>query len=224
LRKIKTPPVLEKTMVEVLRPGLDPLKFDPGCATAFDRDDEALQLFWLFCILVPGKSATQASVALNRLLKTCSGFPLTWLLNKDHFGVDCCRFTGGKTSDMTRAIEDCGIGQYRRITTAVRDSAVLDLSGSPLEVFTLVRGVGPKTARFFLLHSRENSEVAVLDTHIMAWIREWHSDAPYPVPKNRYEEWESVVIDKMRDLWPEQSLATSDLSIWNQRRKRTGGE
>jgi thermostable 8-oxoguanine DNA glycosylase len=35
----------------------------------------------------------------------------------------------------------------------------------------MVKGIGPKTSRFFILHSRANSRVAALDTHILKGLR-----------------------------------------------------
>jgi len=53
-----------------------------------------------------------------------------------------------------------------------------DISKSNLDVFKCslndlekISGIGMKTSRFFLLHTRENQDIAVLDTHILKYLK-----------------------------------------------------
>jgi thermostable 8-oxoguanine DNA glycosylase len=76
-----------------------------------------------------------------------------------------------------------------------------------------VKGIGPKTARFFLLHSRPNQEIAVLDTHILHWMRDNGIKAPKTTPSGeKYLKFEKMFIDiaKKNDI----SIADLDLRIW----------
>jgi thermostable 8-oxoguanine DNA glycosylase len=62
-------------------------------------------------------------------------------------------------------------GQYARIAAAFRGVLSLNLRTCTVADLEAVHGIGPKTARMFLLHSRPAQRVAVLDTHILAWLR-----------------------------------------------------
>lgn len=45
------------------------------------------------------------------------------------------------------------------------------LSACSLKDLTEISGVGQKTARFFLMHNREEARVAVLDVHVIRWMQ-----------------------------------------------------
>jgi thermostable 8-oxoguanine DNA glycosylase len=119
------------------------------------------------------------------------------------------------------------IGQYGRLTKAVMDSLNLDLRTCTLEDLLAVHGVGPKTARFFLLHSRRYAKHAVLDTHILSWLRSHGvENAPKATPQNPklYAELEDTFI-RLAELWfPNVPLAEVDLLIWMQQSGRLSDE
>ncbi len=84
-----------------------------------------------------------------------------------------------------------------------------------------IPGVGPKTARFFVAYSRDNQQVAILDTHILAWMRDnGHPDAPRATPAagQAYARWET------KFLWECMSRNKTpvelDNIIWRERRRR----
>ena len=97
---------------------------------------------------------------------------------------------------------------------------VLDAKNLKLPELESIYGIGPKTARFFLLHSFPDQNYAVLDTHILAWMREVRK---YQVPKStpsgkKYEELEGWFLFEAHlvDMTP----AELDILIWNQRSKK----
>ena len=75
--------------------------------------------------------------------------------------------------------------------------AKLDLRTCTREDLMDVYGVGPKTARFFLLHTREFCDEVVLDTHILRWMRERCDvkEAPKNTPQNpeKYAQYAGLV-------------------------------
>jgi len=79
-----------------------------------------------------------------------------------------------------------------------------------------VYGVGPKTARFFLTHSRPDQNFAVLDTHILRWMRvNVDAYAPRATPSGkRYAEVEQdfLAYCAERNVSP----AELDLQIWSE--------
>jgi thermostable 8-oxoguanine DNA glycosylase len=95
-----------------------------------------------------------------------------------------------------------------------------------LDDLLAIHGVGNKTARFFLLHTR-GGDYAVLDTHILAWLREnGVEDAPKNTPTNtqKYKELEKKFRYLSRVKFPYLSDAQIDLLIWSDQSGRISGE
>ena len=103
----------------------------------------------------------------------------------------------------------------------------LDLRTCSLDDLLNVYGVGNKTARFFLLHTRQGCDYAVLDTHILAWLRDnGVEDAPKNTPTNskKYQELEKKFRYLSRLRYPYLSDAQIDLLIWSDQSNRISGE
>jgi thermostable 8-oxoguanine DNA glycosylase len=179
-------------------------KIDPVKITDFNRTDRQLEAFWLFCICVAGKNADQTAVKVAALIKDVPQDVsiLRWLATD---------------ADLFLRLAAVRMGQYLRIQRAISESAELNLRTATVEELEAVHGIGPKTARFFLLHSRPGVEVAVLDTHILRWIREktyFPAPASTPAKGNKYSYWESIALSLIRSIYPGLSVAEADLLIW----------
>lgn len=177
---------------------------DPKVVCNYARSDRELDTFWLFCICVAGKNADQTALKVGRLIENV---PDDWRLFEWLSALP----------DLMGHLQNVKVGQYARISRAIRDSAFLDLRNATLEQLEQVHGVGPKTARFFLLNTRPGVEYAVLDTHILRWLREQHScRAPKSTPPKgkTYEYWEDVALNFIRGTYPGLTLAEADLLIW----------
>jgi thermostable 8-oxoguanine DNA glycosylase len=112
------------------------------------------------------------------------------------------------------------LGQYKRLTVAF--IGILKFKGNLKNVsvkeLESVRGIGSKTARFFVLHSRPNQQVAVLDTHILKYMYEQGYDVPRMTPpKHRYGIIEEQFLQLAHDN--NMSVADFDLQIWKTYRK-----
>lgn len=181
------------------------MPIDPVKITDFNRSDRELSLFWLFCIMVAGKNADQTAAKVAKLAAS---------VPQD---VDLFRWLATEP-DLHNLLVAHRVGQYGRIKLAIEQSASLDLRTASVYDLQQVHGIGPKTARFFLLHSRPGVEVAVLDTHILRWMRE-RFDMP-EVPKStpqvygRYLTLEAVALNLMRATFPGLTIAEADLMIW----------
>jgi thermostable 8-oxoguanine DNA glycosylase len=89
----------------------------------------------------------------------------------------------------------------------------LDLSACSVSDLEAVRGIGPKTARCFLMHSRRNVRHAGLDTHVLKYMREMGFDVPKSTPAGRkYIEIESKFLEIADKSG--MSVAEFDLKIW----------
>lgn len=179
---------------------------DPKNITNYDRTDYELELFWLFCLFVAGKNSDTASNKLSQLLEDITPWqtPFEYL----------------HTIDIFNKLVLIKSGQYNRLDRAINESLSINLRTCDLDDLTKIYGVGPKTARFFLLHTRPQCYYAVLDTHILKWIRNHaeYSDAPKDTPQNtvEYEKWSDVAIKLMNMEYPGMNLADIDLLIWTE--------
>lgn len=182
---------------------------DPKNITIYNRTDSELQIFWLFCILVAGKNSDTTSRLLTKLLSTIddSQTPFEALQNLSE-------------KNLYKLLLDNKTGQYDRVYKAILQSLQLDLRNCSRDELMSIYGVGPKTARFFLLHTREFCEEIVLDTHILRWLRDkCHLiGIPNNTPQNlqTYESIAKLCKQQMQKYYPGFTLAQIDLMIWTE--------
>jgi len=190
---------------------------DPHAITDFARSDADLEEFALFVPAVAGKTASQIALALERLLApNDGGSPMARIRALDDAGA------------LTDAIREARLGKWRTLTHCYRAlaSGVFDLRRCTLGELESVPGIGPKSARFFLLHSRPGQRLAVLDTHILAHLRTLGHPVPRVTPTNprAYERIERLFLEHA-DRAGRVDLASYDLEIWARsttRSARTG--
>ena len=110
------------------------------------------------------------------------------------------------------------VGQYKRLNNAIADSLDLKLDTCTLEDLSNVSGAGPKTCRFFLLHTRKGCNYVVLDRHILGWLR-FHGieDAPRntPPPGKQYEKYARIAEYLLPCAFPGMTMAQIDLLVWS---------
>lgn len=177
---------------------------DPFAITKFDRTERELQAFWLFCIMVAGKNSVQTATKLQKMVANMPE------------GIE--PFDYFANHDIHNFLVAHRVGQYGRISQAIKESCNLNLQTANLEELMNIFGIGPKTARFFLLHSRKNVKVAVLDTHILKWMKNYGvANVPDATPsEKRYAELEKVFLDICNVMFHGRSIAEVDLAIWTQ--------
>jgi thermostable 8-oxoguanine DNA glycosylase len=103
----------------------------------------------------------------------------------------------------------------QRYNSYVSVVAINDLQTVTLNRLLQVPGVGLKTARFFLSHSREDFDEPMLDTHILRFLRDQgYKDAPKSTPSNVgiYNYYANVFKMFARTLG--KSVTDLDLEIW----------
>jgi thermostable 8-oxoguanine DNA glycosylase len=189
-------------------------------------DEEArLERFWLYCIFAAGKNADLARGALNRLLYGIDASPFTYL-----------EYLLEESYTLHNALVASKIGQYTRIERAIKGTVELlrndggneiSIRDATIEQLESIHGVGPKTARFFALHAR-GEEVAVLDVHVLRWMREvcGFRDLPTRTPQSgpRYRQIEKQFLALAKSHFPCITVADADLLIWSRMSGRLEGE
>lgn len=176
----------------------------PTQITNYNRTDAELQAFWLFCIMVAGKNADTAARVISRLLQEVpeGSTPFEYLKSLGSIA-------------LRNSLVAHRAGQYARITRAIEESLNLDLRTATVEDLEKIFGIGPKTARFFLLHSRPNQRLAVLDTHILKWMRSHKVPVPPSTPtRKHYDGFERVFLALADAYFPGVAIADVDLLIW----------
>lgn len=174
---------------------------DPNKITKYDRSDEELLEFWLFCILVAGKKSSVVAEKLNKLNKT---FNIWAVVHSKREPI---------IESVLRVFK---MGQYGRVTKAILDTSKVNLRKARFADLMQIRGVGPKTASFFLTHSRRDHHQPILDTHILKYIRSKGHPAPKSTPQdlNKYQELSSLFLSLSAQDFPNMTLAERDLHIW----------
>lgn len=182
----------------------------PSQITNFTRSPAELQEFAVYCVASAGKQAEQQAAKVGELLQPAmqpEGEPMAYLADLDRYGC------------LEDELRRHRLGQYGRIGKAVRGLVKIAprLASVSVPELESIYGIGPKTARFFVLHSRPRQELAVLDTHVLSFLRRNGVNAPRQTPSGkRYVELESAflrICDKA-GLEP----AAFDLYVWNSER------
>lgn len=117
------------------------------------------------------------------------------------------------------ALRQVKMGQYSRIAFLFAGVAqVVDVETVTVEELESFSGIGPKTARFFVVHTRKNQRHAILDTHILKYLRQNGINAPKSTPSGKaYLTLEQEFL-KLADK-SGMSLADFDLMLWKSFRK-----
>jgi thermostable 8-oxoguanine DNA glycosylase len=176
----------------------------PERVTKFDRTDEELESFLIFAIAVAGKKASSIAPKVTRMVEEMNGTPFTYLRSSRR--------------DIDAIMHHYRMGPYdQRMIPAINGILDLDLRSCTLHDLLAIKGIGPKTARFFLLHSRPDQELIVLDVHILRYLKQrFHMKVPKSTPSGkRYLAIEAEAIRKIKKYMPNwKSFAEFDLNAW----------
>lgn len=199
---------------------------DPTDVTNFNRTDAELQEYFLFCTVVAGKTAMVQSRLLEGFLNSLP-HPTANPFDR----IFASMITNG---GVMAKIKDSRLGQYNRLNKCWREAIAL-FAEDPLQARILggarcgrtlrdctvddlesITGIGPKTARFFLLHTRADQKIAALDTHILHYLRDQGVVTPKGTPGKgaKYRELELKFIELAEASG--ESVADFDLRVWRQ--------
>jgi hypothetical protein len=193
---------------------------DPNNVTNPARSAVELEEFLLFCVVVAGKNADQQAVKLERFLGGQKPFAF---IRSSH-----------RKGTLDARLRDARLGKYSLLGRSFHDLAHsgADLATCGWEDLTRFPGIGIKTAKFFVLHSRAGQMHGVLDTHVLAWMREHWSNSGalrLPVPRHSpqdpraYRFWETVYFGMVSarhhaGAHAPVNWARFDLDLWKERR------
>lgn len=178
---------------------------NPSDVIHYDRTDDELELFFLFCAVVAGKTATTQARLLNRFLLSLpsqSSSPFARISSAIQSGV------------LLERLIESRLGQFNRLVVLFEQALAVNLRTCSISDLEQLRGVGPKTARMFVMMSRPDQRVAALDTHVLKWLNNNGIAAPKTTPSAGpiYEKLENEflkLVDKSG-----MSVAEYDLMVW----------
>jgi len=175
---------------------------DPTKITNYNLDQHQLEEVVLFWVCAAGKNGVTAARSLNNFLSR--------ILNSSPFEVI------RRTENLAQTMKNAGIGCYnnKAKTFASLANSGLNLKTCTVDDLENISGIGPKTARCFLIHSRPNQNLAGLDTHILSFMRDCGINTPKSTPTARkYKVLEKIFLQIVK--MSKKSAADLDLLIWN---------
>jgi thermostable 8-oxoguanine DNA glycosylase len=202
---------------------------EPTDVACFNRTNEELERFLLFCILVSGKTAAAQARLLHRFL-----YEMVTTID----GRFCAR-DDGRTAAQTRATDTetpfarirflaqhgildefvltSKLEQYSKIERAFNQIAHKSINFRTCSIQELesVYGIGFKTNRFSW-HTRPDQPYAILDTHILKYMRNDIVLANIPTnTPSKYKEYarlEKFFVNHCKSMG--RSVDDLDLMIW----------
>ena len=186
-------------------------KVDPNNITNYNLTIPELQTHLLFWVFAAGHNAKSTAKGIDKFLNLvydfdCHRTPFESILNNTLYsrGWDC----------ITELLSKSGLGCWRLKSRTVKQlcESNLDLRTCSVEDLEKIIGIGPKTARCFILHTRKNERVAGLDTHILACLNDLGLSVPKH-PGKKYKQIEAKFLELVDAS--KMSVAELDLMIWN---------
>lgn len=199
---------------------------DPANITKFNRTREELEEWALFATLVAGKPAGRTARLLENFLNN----------SRLALGYDLTPFelvrTWVRLGRLEQQLRRYGTGQYDRLVRCwtqltalvparMGHSTMMEYAVPLGDVRALeqVHGIGPKTARFIVLHSVRGARYIPIDTHWLKELRERgydikvsSSDGQVSMTRLQYERYEQHALEVVDRAGL--TAAEADLMIW----------
>lgn len=108
-----------------------------------------------------------------------------------------------KQGTLLKKLKEVRSGNYNKISRALTELMEKDfnLSTCSVEDLESIHGIGPKTARFFILWTRPDANYAALDVHVLRWLREKGYDVPRSTPSGpKYKRIEKIFLTEAKTL------------------------
>jgi hypothetical protein len=191
----------------------DQFLIDPKAITNYNCTKSQLELQILFWVCAAGKNAKNASRSLARFLNFW--FSHASVIKPNPTAFDIIRYVD-HTATLPLQLKEFGIGCYNHKAETMRQLAWsgLNLAKCSVDALEEIKGIGPKTARCFVIHTRPNQLYAGLDTHVLKYLAELGHQVPKSTPTgNSYKRLESIFLS----ISSKSGMTNSefDLLIWN---------
>lgn len=184
---------------------------NPDKITNFNLTKLQLEEVLMFWLCVAGKTAKTIAKALEKFLLELH---------------DDCGYLTYKTpfelikhlpeNEIATRLRKNGIGCHKNKAKGLKQLANsgLDLTKCSINDLEEIHGIGPKTARCFILHSRKDAQCVGLDTHILHFMRDLGFDVPKSTPgsKKQYMAVEKQFLKLVK--MSRRSIADLDLTVW----------
>lgn len=166
--------------------------------------------FLIHAILVAGKSATFGATKTELLLMGAGpDGPFDYIRRLKREGR------------LRAVIEETKTGNYTKVEAAFNDIAesTIDVETCKYEDLRKIHGVGPKTARYFLMYTREDTDdeyAVALDRHTLHWLRDCgYKKAPLSTPQDEdeYLFWARAFVNEARKAG--MTVRQADTHAWN---------
>ena len=178
---------------------------DPFNITSFGRSRPELEEFVLNAVAFAGKNAVQQSRKMDAFLfEDGDGSPFERIRMWHEDGT------------LTPRLMKHRLGKYALLTKSFSTLARsgIDLTTITVEELERFPGIKSKTARFFILHSRPQEELAVIDTHVLKELRRLGLTGIRTIPTGKkYMELERAFITHLK-AQSVTDFAAYDLAIW----------
>ena len=165
--------------------------------------DYELKELLVFTILVAGKTAKTIAPRAEKLYEFITHY-------QPHLQV----------AELKLFMQKIGLGPYNKAETII-EALKLDLRTCSIEDLEKIKGIGPKTAKAFIMWSRPNIQQAILDTHVLKWLKSQGVDnVPKSTPSrgSTYDRLEQEFLSRV----PEgMTPAEFDLVIWRSYSEKT---
>jgi endonuclease III len=154
---------------------------NPNKITNYNLSEAELQRQLVFWVLVAGKKAKTIAQRMKCVFNQLGDnntkpFDLIKTISKNNKGYDW----------LAEILKNNGIGCQNNKARSLIELAHSDLNlkNCTLDELESIHGIGRKTSRCFILHTRENAQCSGLDTHILHCLR----DIGYNVPKSTVQK------------------------------------
>lgn len=177
---------------------------DPLNITKYDCTREQLEEVLLFWVLAAGKNAMSAAKSLSKFLGNNENKPFNYIKTIS-------------LEELPIKMKQYGIGCFNNKAITFNQLAFsnIDLVNCSVEELEKIKGIGMKTSRCFVIHSRKNANYAGLDTHILKYLRSLNYDVPLSTPSGKkYVEIEKIFLSLVEKSG--KTLSEFDLSIWKE--------
>ena len=180
---------------------------DPSKITIYNATNDKLEELILFWVCAAGTNGRTTARCLDTFLNS--------IYKKGKSPFECVREYKGV---LPKLMQICGIGCYTSRTKSFKQlvNSYLDLKTCTVDDLELIHGIGMKTSRCFIIHSRPFARYAGLDTHILKHLKSVGvTNVPKSTPGSKKEylrlEKEFLSLADKVNMLP----SKYDLMIWN---------